>query len=134
MPRWQTWSGLRPISDWPRKLRLPASGRYKPAMQLNRVVLPDPLGPISPTISPSSTCRSTWSSAARPPKRGRPQAGRVPHQAAGRVLVVTDRAQAVAQPRLLQPHDRAGDEHPDQQIGKVERLVERQPSEGQAIA
>src|SRR5438552_9423111 len=38
-------------------------------MQLNAVVLPAPLGPMSPTISYSSTCRLTSRSACRPPKR-----------------------------------------------------------------
>src|SRR4051812_15906177 len=38
-------------------------------MQLNAVVLPAPFGPISPTISHSSTRRSRLSIAVRPPKR-----------------------------------------------------------------
>src|SRR4051812_27811265 len=38
-------------------------------MQLNAVVLPAPLGPISPTISHSSTFRLSPSIAVRPPKR-----------------------------------------------------------------
>src|SRR5206468_9472912 len=38
-------------------------------MQLNAVVLPAPLGPISPTISHSSTFRFSPSIAVRPPKR-----------------------------------------------------------------
>src|ERR1700704_5486946 len=38
-------------------------------MQLKHVVLPAPLGPMSPTISNSSTFRLTSSSACRPPKR-----------------------------------------------------------------
>src|SRR3954454_21139521 len=38
-------------------------------MQLKQVVLPAPLGPMSPTISNSSTFRATSSSACRPPKR-----------------------------------------------------------------
>src|ERR1044072_778852 len=38
-------------------------------MQLNAVVLPAPLGPISPTISHSSTLRFRPSIAVRPPKR-----------------------------------------------------------------
>src|SRR5689334_10664983 len=36
---------------------------------LNRVVLPAPFGPISPTIAPSGIVRSTWLTATRPPKR-----------------------------------------------------------------
>src|SRR4051794_9395470 len=38
-------------------------------MQLNAVVLPAPFGPISPTISHSSTLRFRLSMAVRPPKR-----------------------------------------------------------------
>src|SRR5437660_12076505 len=38
-------------------------------MQLKHVVLPAPLGPMSPTISNSSTLRLTSSRACRPPKR-----------------------------------------------------------------
>src|SRR5437879_1281684 len=38
-------------------------------MQLKHVVLPAPLGPMSPTISNSLTWRVTSSSACRPPKR-----------------------------------------------------------------
>src|SRR3954454_23171323 len=38
-------------------------------MQLNTVVLPAPLGPISPTISNSSTLMLTSFRACRPPKR-----------------------------------------------------------------
>ena len=38
-------------------------------MQLNAVVFPDPLGPISPKISPSLTSNDTSLSAVNPPKR-----------------------------------------------------------------
>src|SRR5262245_16206322 len=38
-------------------------------MQLNSVVLPAPLGPMSPTISPASTLSETSRLASRPPKR-----------------------------------------------------------------
>ena len=37
--------------------------------QSNRVVLPLPLGPISPTISPASTLMSTRFTAVNPPNR-----------------------------------------------------------------
>src|SRR2546427_1476118 len=42
---------------------------WKPDMHSINVVLPAPLGPISPTISPFRTSRSTSERAARPPKR-----------------------------------------------------------------
>src|SRR5512133_149500 len=47
----------------------PPSALYTPAIQLKSVVLPAPLGPMSPTISPSFTDRVTLSLATRPPNR-----------------------------------------------------------------
>src|SRR5262245_16115850 len=52
----------------PSKTMEPAVGRRKPLRRLKQVVLPAPLGPMRPTISPFSTVRSTWLTAARPPK------------------------------------------------------------------
>src|ERR1039458_595496 len=40
-----------------------------PVITLKNVVLPEPLGPIKPRISPSFTARLNRSSATRPPKR-----------------------------------------------------------------
>src|SRR6185503_15124675 len=40
-----------------------------PAMTLNNVVLPAPLGPISPTTSVSPTLKLTLETAVKPPKR-----------------------------------------------------------------
>src|SRR5438309_8214910 len=48
---------------------LPALGAYKPAMQLNVVLLPDPFGPISPRISPCSTAKETLFTALSAPNR-----------------------------------------------------------------
>src|SRR3954453_2469750 len=39
-----------------------------PVIRLKSVVLPAPFGPITLTISPSSTCRSSESTTRRPPK------------------------------------------------------------------
>src|SRR5438105_13978093 len=47
----------------------PALTGWNPEMHSINVVLPAPLGPISPTISPDRTSRSISESAARPPKR-----------------------------------------------------------------
>src|SRR5207249_6503689 len=47
---------------------VPAVGGKKPLSRLNQVVLPAPLGPISPTLPPSSTVMSTRLTAASPPK------------------------------------------------------------------
>src|SRR5262245_47102831 len=52
----------------PSKTIEPRVGRRKPLSKLKQVVLPAPLGPIKPTISPLSTVRSTLLTAASPPK------------------------------------------------------------------
>src|SRR4030095_13632339 len=46
---------------------LPSVGTVSPARQLKKVDLPAPFGPISPTISPSSTDRSAWRTAKKLP-------------------------------------------------------------------
>src|SRR5215831_11761863 len=46
----------------------PLSGRNAPATRLMVVVLPEPLGPIRPTISPRSSCAENSSTAIMPPK------------------------------------------------------------------
>ena len=48
---------------------LPPLGRVMPLIRLNSVVLPAPLGPSNPKISPSRTARLTPSTATSPPKR-----------------------------------------------------------------
>src|SRR5262249_46074205 len=60
--------GLRPEMLSPSKTIEPRLGRRKPLSRLKQVVLPAPLGPISPTISPLSTVKSTSRTAASPPK------------------------------------------------------------------
>src|SRR5690625_6635655 len=63
---------------WPARVTRPSSGTMAPAIRLKKVVLPAPLGPNSPTISPCSRCRSTLATACRPPKRlPRPSTSRV---------------------------------------------------------
>ncbi len=47
----------------------PESTGCVPAMELNSVVFPDPLGPMIPTISPSETDIDTALLATTPPKR-----------------------------------------------------------------
>ena len=53
---------------------LPASGAWKPAMAANSVVLPAPLGPIRPTISPCRTSSEAWSTALKAAERFRERA------------------------------------------------------------
>src|SRR5512140_2958287 len=47
----------------------PSVGAFMPVITLKTVVLPAPLGPIRPTISPSSMETSSFDTAVRPPKR-----------------------------------------------------------------
>ena len=62
------WIGTL-VSDWPSSRMSPAWYWYSRLMQLNSVVLPAPLGPIRPQMSPRSTSKLTLSSATMPPKR-----------------------------------------------------------------
>src|SRR5918992_4269215 len=53
---------MRPVASSPSTSTRPASGRSSPAMTLNSVDLPQPLGPITETNSPGATSNSTPSS------------------------------------------------------------------------
>src|ERR1700678_3335933 len=52
----------------PSRRTLPRVGRVMPEMQLSRVLLPAPLGPINPTIDPDSSAKLTPVKAWMPPK------------------------------------------------------------------
>src|SRR5213593_1200776 len=56
-------------SEAPAIATSPKSGSSKPAHILSVVVLPAPLGPRNPRISPARTSRSRWLTAVRLPKR-----------------------------------------------------------------
>src|SRR5262245_47622742 len=60
-------TGVRARSS-PRNRIVPEVSGKRPLTRLTVVLLPDPLGPISPTISPSATVRSSPSTARTPPK------------------------------------------------------------------
>ena len=64
------WRLRRPIGS-PSNTTVPEVGRYTPVMALKQVVLPAPLGPIRPRISPRRMAKFTESSAVSPPKRHR---------------------------------------------------------------
>ena len=66
-PRWQTASGVRPAMSWSLKRMEPDVGSSAPEMQLKQVVLPEPLGPMRPRISPGFTSKETAFSAVKPP-------------------------------------------------------------------
>src|SRR5215475_3390795 len=66
MPR-RRWAGAFSI-DRPSRTMRPEFGRRLPARRLNIVVLPAPLGPMRPAISPRATESDTPSTALIPPK------------------------------------------------------------------
>ena len=67
MPRATIALGRSPTRLWPSKVMRPLSGRLRPVTALKNVVLPAPLGPISPMMAPRGTTRSTSLSAITPP-------------------------------------------------------------------
>src|SRR5262249_15697749 len=69
IPRWQIWCAGRPVMSSSRNRIEPAVGRSVPAIRLKVVLLPDPFGPMRPTISPSLTSKDTRLTARNPPKR-----------------------------------------------------------------
>src|SRR6266508_6243008 len=68
MPRRMTACGRRPTMLRPSTSISPEVGRRNPVIRLNTVVLPAPLGPMSPRISPASTVKEKRSTARSPPK------------------------------------------------------------------
>src|SRR5262245_43311399 len=67
MPAQACASGDARVMSRPAKRILPSVGTVSPARQLKKVDLPAPFGPISPTISPSSTDKSAWRTAKKLP-------------------------------------------------------------------
>src|SRR6056297_53304 len=61
------WAGT-PARSSPLNVQRPWSGVSNPVSRLNRVVLPAPLGPIRPVMSPAGISRWSTSTAVRPPK------------------------------------------------------------------
>ena len=55
MPIWQRSAGSVPVTVLPAKRICPRSGASSPLIMPNRLVLPAPFGPTTPTASPSST-------------------------------------------------------------------------------
>src|SRR3954454_8483214 len=66
MPAAQISSGRSPWMARPANRISPVSGAYTPAIMLKVVVLPAPLGPISPLISPSGTANEASRTARKP--------------------------------------------------------------------
>src|SRR6185437_3537562 len=67
MPARACASGVARVTSMPSNRMRPEVGRVSPARQLKNVDFPAPFGPISPTISPSSTARSAPATAQKLP-------------------------------------------------------------------
>src|SRR5690606_32360642 len=68
-PSLQMRYGGRPPTSRPSSRTDPSVGANSPAMTLNVVLLPEPLGPIRPRISPSASSKERFLTAVNPPKR-----------------------------------------------------------------
>ena len=68
-PARQTWLGMAPPISLPCSRIEPSLGASAPAIRLNVVLLPEPLGPISPRISPCASANDTFCTAVNPPNR-----------------------------------------------------------------
>ena len=65
--RQRSCAGVRVMSR-PAKSTRPSLGRTPPVMILNMVLLPAPLGPMTPSASPSASSMLNWSVALTEPK------------------------------------------------------------------
>ncbi|MCY1217988.1 hypothetical protein D9M72_299210 [compost metagenome] len=57
MPRWQRMNTGSRVTSSPWKRMRPLSAATPPAMRLNSVLLPAPLGPMMPNASPGARAR-----------------------------------------------------------------------------
>src|SRR5271165_2248424 len=71
MPPLMIRCGASPASSTPSNFIEPELGGNVPESMLKIVLLPDPLGPIRPRISPRPTVNDTWLTAVKPPNRFR---------------------------------------------------------------
>ena len=67
-PSRATWCGDSRPRDRPSKVQVPVLGWSNPVSRLNSVVLPAPLGPISPVMPPRWISRWSTETAVSPPK------------------------------------------------------------------
>src|SRR5262249_8450351 len=100
----------------PSKTMRPSLGRRSPAMQLKKVDLPAPLGPMRPTISPVSTWRSAPATALKLPNA----LATFSALSSTAVLAARPQSRGHAMPQLHQPARlEAGDQHDDRPIYNV---------------
>ena len=90
------WAG-RASRSAPSNATAPSWASYTRLTTLNKVVLPAPLGPISPQMLPSSTVNDSSRRAVTPPKR---------------TVTPATSNKAITPPTLLRPADSAGKPHP----------------------
>src|SRR5882672_1051093 len=101
-------AGWAAVTSTPSIATWPASGVSRPAINLNVVVLPAPLGPSRTKNSPSAICRSRLSTARTAPKR-LPSARNVRLAMAQRLPMLARRfAGEQALGRLVEQHDAFG--------------------------
>ncbi len=67
-PFWKSSCGCKPVMSSPSIRIRPEVGAYRPAITLNKVVFPAPLGPIKPVMEPSAISSDTPSTARSPSK------------------------------------------------------------------
>src|SRR5213080_1577028 len=146
MPRATMALGRSPTRPTPLKVMCPPSGRTSPVTTLKNVVLPAPLGPMSPMMAPRGTTRSTSFRATTLPKRLRTlaqplrdpvDAGR-PHNVQNVLGLVGDRGRAQPAPgEALGPQQHHEDEPeaeeepaPERDVRRRERGDTNGPSQG----
>src|SRR5947207_3584033 len=95
-----------PLSDASSHRMSPASGRVSPLMQLSRVVLPAPLGPMTPSTWPGSTVKVTPARALTPPNR---------------LLISRTASRLMPAPTLTLPRQRGGEKAPGSSAGFAPR-------------
>src|SRR6266545_2197538 len=116
MPRCTEPCADFPLTCLPPSRTRPLVAGMEPAATENSVVLPAPLGPMRPRISPSSSRKSTLSTARRPPKC-------LLTDSPTRMAVTWSRFPPVAEPA-------AGPQH---QAGQAERLEENDQHQQDAV-
>ena len=100
----------------------PSSGAMRPVTMLKNVVLPAPLGPISPMMAPRGTTRSTSPRATTPPKRlATPRTSRIGSGAAERRALSRSHAGRAAVRRGASSIRGASSSSSDGAIGRTRR-------------
>src|SRR5207244_2522814 len=119
IPRRAIRYGGMPLIDASSHRMSPASGRVSPLMQLSRVVLPAPLGPMTPSTWPGSTVKVTPARALTPPNR---------------LLISRTASRLMPAPTLTLPRERGREIARGSWAGFAQRLTEEPEREPAAPA